>query len=58
MLNACNGQERTIHEFRELLETTGWNLVSVVKPSGARIANPLLIAIPEPLKARRITSYP
>ena len=58
MLNACNGQERTIHEFRELLDSTGWNLVSVVKPTTGRIACPMLIATPQPLRARRFTSYP
>ena len=58
MLGVSNSQERTITEFRDLLAAADWELVSVLKPSASRIANPLLIAVPAPVRPRRFTSYP
>ena len=46
MLALQNGKERTVEEFRRLLEQTGWTLVQVIRQSSFAVNSGKLVAVP------------
>ena len=46
MMELLNGKERTVAQFGQLLDQTGWKLVQVIRQGGLIVTGGKLVAIP------------
>ena len=50
MMNFLNAQERTLREFRDVLDISGWKVTHLYRTDSSGVQSPLLVAIPQDYK--------